>query len=144
VHPMTWLDERLFGWSHSAKHGTSVWGGHSTDVSHLGTPNETDDEDHHPDYDNVLGYFPEMSPLATKSRSRTSSYADLQRLRMTAAPAAPTSNLDQDGLRDRRKRKSSLSDNVPVTHIAEVSAGENFREATDDLNAEIEKNRQNE
>lgn len=43
---------------------------------------ETDEEDH-PDYDNVLGYFPEISPLAAKSRSRTSSYADLQRLRMT-------------------------------------------------------------
>lgn len=139
AHPMTWLDERLFGWSRSAKNGTSVWGGHSTDVSHRGTPNETDDEDH-PDYDNVLGYFPDAltSPLATKSRSRTSSYADLQRLRMSGAPTV--SPMDGEGLRGRR-RKNSLSDNIPVQHIAEVNATENFKEATDDLNAEVKKKR---
>ncbi|KZP03045.1 hypothetical protein FIBSPDRAFT_769549, partial [Athelia psychrophila] len=141
VHPMTWLDERLFGWSRSAKHGTSVWGGPSTDVSHIGTPMETDEEDH-PDYDNVLGYFPEISPLAAKSRSRTSSYADLQRLRMTGAPNISSPILDGgEGLRDRRSRKRSLSGNVPVVHIAEVNAKENFKEATDDLNAEIKANR---
>jgi len=142
AHPMTWLDERLFGWSRSAKHGTSVWGGHSTDVSHRGTPNETDDEDH-PDYDNVLGYFPEYltSSLGTKSRSRTSSYADLQRLRMSGAPTAPP--LDGEGLRGRR-RKHSLSDNVPIQHIAEVNAENSFSQATNDLNEEIRKNRHEE
>lgn len=44
-------------------------------------------------------------------------------------------------MRDRRRRRPSLSGNVAVTHIAEVSATENFKEATDDLNAEIKMNR---
>lgn len=86
----TWIDERLFGWSRSAKHGTSAWSGSHTpgvDISRSGTPNETDDDDA-PDYDNVLGYFPDQdhqpgSPRGYKSRSRNSSYADLQRLRMS-------------------------------------------------------------
>ena len=49
-------------------------------------PTETDDEEA-PDYDDVLGYFPDQeqpgTPRVPKSRSRNSSYADLQRLRMT-------------------------------------------------------------
>ena len=86
----TWIDERLFGWSRSAKHGTSAWGGLSTPngESQSVTPNETDD-DEAPDYDNVLGFFPDQEPSGTtrgsKSRSRNNSYADLQRLRMTNA-----------------------------------------------------------
>jgi len=91
---MTWIDERLFGWSRSAKHGTSAWSGLPTPSieSHNGTPNETDDEEA-PDYDNVLGFFPEqeqsVTPRGSKSRSRNNSYADLQRLRMSNAEGEP-------------------------------------------------------
>ncbi|KAK7052068.1 kinase domain-containing protein [Favolaschia claudopus] len=68
THPMTWLDERIFGFRAAA------------------TAPNSDDEDSG-DYDNVIGFIPGLSsllqPLAgSTSRSRNSSYADLQRLRM--------------------------------------------------------------
>lgn len=82
---MTWVDERLFGWSRSAGRGTSVWSGY--DSSRVGTPDESDDEDSG-DYDNILGlipgYYAGGEPLRkVSSRSRNSSYADLSRLRMS-------------------------------------------------------------
>ncbi|TFY74185.1 hypothetical protein EWM64_g9828, partial [Hericium alpestre] len=47
VHPMTWLDERLFGWSRSAQRGTSAWAGgtRSQDISRAATPDVSDEED---------------------------------------------------------------------------------------------------
>ncbi|KAJ7444605.1 hypothetical protein B0H11DRAFT_2290705 [Mycena galericulata] len=69
THPMTWLDERIFGFRAAAT-----------------APNS--DEEDGGDYDNVIGFIPGLkgmlSPSAGPSRSRNSSYADLQRLRMTA------------------------------------------------------------
>ncbi|KAJ6598160.1 hypothetical protein DFH09DRAFT_1303974 [Mycena vulgaris] len=70
THPMTWLDERIFGFRAAAT-----------------APNS--DEEDAGDYDNVIGFIPGLNGLlqpaaAATSRSRTSSYADLQRLRMTA------------------------------------------------------------
>ncbi|KAJ7917102.1 hypothetical protein B0H13DRAFT_1608668 [Mycena leptocephala] len=69
THPMTWLDERIFGFRAAAT-----------------APNS--DEEDAGDYDNVIGFIPGLSgmlqPPATTSRSRNSSYADLQRLRMSA------------------------------------------------------------
>jgi glycerol-3-phosphate O-acyltransferase/dihydroxyacetone phosphate acyltransferase len=66
---MTWLDERIFGFRAAAT-----------------APNS--DEEDAGDYDNVIGFIPGLSgmlqPPATTSRSRNSSYADLQRLRMSA------------------------------------------------------------
>lgn len=90
VHPMTWLDERLFGWSRSAKRGTSAWAGatRSQDISRAPSPDASDDEDSG-DYDNVLGILPGegyLTPNRHRSRSHHSSYADLQKLRMTATP----------------------------------------------------------
>ncbi|KAF8628468.1 hypothetical protein AX15_003980 [Amanita polypyramis BW_CC] len=85
THPMTWIDERLFGWSHSAKRGTSAWDGSSVDDgSRVGTPDDSDDEDTG-DYDNVIGVIApnEDSLNIQKTRSRQSSYADLQKLRMS-------------------------------------------------------------
>lgn len=149
THPMTWIDERLFGWSRSARRGTSAWGGFSGDESsRVGTPDESDEEDTG-DYDNVI--VPDSQN--PKSRSRTSSYADLQRLRMSpfssqqilpmpiSRPAA-SGNTEADGLHFRkgqRNRKASLSDGVPVERIAAVNPQEQFTVATDDLNDEIEK-----
>ncbi|KAK7014890.1 hypothetical protein R3P38DRAFT_2998217 [Favolaschia claudopus] len=138
-HPMTWLDERLFGWSRSSTRGTSAWGGTPL-ASRGGTPNESEDEDAG-DYDNVIAFLPNSSAslAASKPRSRQSSYADLQRLRMTGispsssqtSPVSPTDN------RSPRQRKASLSDGVPVQRIAAVEPTEQFDEATQGLNDEI-------
>jgi len=138
IHPMTWIDERLFGWSRSAKHGTSAWGGvtPSIEISRSGTPNDSDDEEA-PDYDDVLGYFPDQeqpgTPRVPKSRSRNSSYADLQRLRMTNTE-------EGQGLHPRqghRSRKPSLSDSVPVNRIAATHPQEPFEAVTSEINGEI-------
>ncbi|KAG8779630.1 hypothetical protein FRC20_002845 [Serendipita sp. 405] len=105
VHPMTWLDERLFGWSRSAKRGTSAWGGGgvSSATSRVGSPDVSDDEDHG-DYDNVLGYLPSivgdaMSGLGL-SRSKTprslrSSFADLPSVRRAEEERARSTRRSQ-------------------------------------------------
>lgn len=93
VHPMTWLDERLFGWSRSARRGTSAWAGNasmsSLSASRVASPDNSDDEDHG-DYDNVIGYLPSIVGDAIGgfgfARSRTpkslrSSFADLPSVR---------------------------------------------------------------
>lgn len=152
---MTWIDERLFGWSRSAKRGTSAWGGFSGEESRIGTPDESDDEDTG-DYDNVVGLIPGHDDLP-KSRSRNSSYADLQRLRlaplsqppgaqatsiysMTSSNTSPTTELDGLHFRkSQRTRKASLSDGVPVERLAAVDREEPFVSATDDLNDEMRK-----
>ncbi|KAF8176353.1 hypothetical protein K438DRAFT_1846832 [Mycena galopus ATCC 62051] len=75
THPMTWLDERIFGFRASA------------------TAPNSDDEDAG-DYDNVIGFIPGLSGMLqppVMTRSRNSSFADLQRLRMSA----------QDGSREK-------------------------------------------
>lgn len=83
----TWLDERLFGWSKSAHRGTSAWAGatRSQEISRAATPDLSEDEEV-VDYDNVLGYLPiiEGTPHGHRIRSRQNSYADLQKLRMSA------------------------------------------------------------
>ncbi|KAF8163273.1 glycerol-3-phosphate O-acyltransferase [Crassisporium funariophilum] len=35
THPMTWIDERLFGWSRSSRRGTSAWSGLADDASRM-------------------------------------------------------------------------------------------------------------
>ena len=160
---MTWIDERLFGWSRSAKRGTSAWGGFSGDEgSRLATPDETEDEDAG-DYDNVVGMIPtnddQLNPAqkSQKSRSRQSSYADLQRLRLSPLPrpSEATQRLDAAGSdtalggtdtglnfrQGHRTRRESLSDGVSVVRIAAVDRTEQFAEATQDLNDEIDRKR---
>lgn len=83
---MTWLDERLFGWSRSAHRGTSAWGGglSSLDTSRAASPDISDDEDGG-DYDNVIAYLGVYTNSngtpRTRSRSLRGSYADLQALK---------------------------------------------------------------
>lgn len=83
---MTWLDERLFGWSRSAHRSTSVWGGSSSlDTSRTATPDLSDEEEEG-DYDNVIDYlgsYISTSPAEKRSRSKSmrGSYADLQQLK---------------------------------------------------------------
>ncbi|KAI0818588.1 glycerol-3-phosphate O-acyltransferase [Irpex lacteus] len=91
VHPMTWLDERLFGWTRSAARGTSAWAGPvSTEASRAATPDvsdASDEEEDQGDLDNLLGYMESRGITGSsrhKSRSKQSSYADLQRLRRTS------------------------------------------------------------
>lgn len=151
THPMTWIDERLFGWSRSAKRGTSAWSGFSGDeASRIGTPDETDEEDTG-DYDNVVGIVASGEDVATKAKSRQSSYADLQRLRhshaalagaehKSSASALETCSRDIECLHPanrHRKRRESLSDNIAVGRIAAVDRGEEFCDATQGLNSEI-------
>ncbi|KAG8864956.1 hypothetical protein FRB96_003544 [Tulasnella sp. 330] len=86
VHPMNWLDERLFGWSRSAKRGTNAWAPPSTDASRMHTPEGSDDEDEdevHGDYDDVVGYLPGYVTPSNRARSRSlaNSYADLHQLK---------------------------------------------------------------
>jgi len=162
IHPMTWIDERLFGWSRSAKRGTSAWSGNLVDeTSRVGTPDDTDEEDTG-DYDNVIGVLPNDDDHATgqKPQSRQSSYADLQKIRHSAHPLSAnvltiSTTVDQsdedptrdEGLRLRqshRTRRESLSDRVPVTRIAAVDKKETFPLATQSLNDEIDKTKVNE
>jgi glycerol-3-phosphate O-acyltransferase/dihydroxyacetone phosphate acyltransferase len=158
---MTWIDERLFGWSRSAKRGTSAWGGgfSGDEGSRLGTPDESDDEDTG-DYDNVVGLIPsgdeQLSPTQKShgSRSRQSSYADLQRLRLSPLPrpsdtaqqldlagSLPDMESKLNARQGHRTRRESLSDGVPVERIAAVDRAEQFANATQDLNEEIDMKR---
>ena len=83
---MTWLDDRLFGWSRSAHRGTSAWGGPSSlDASRVAT-SEISDEEEEGDYDNVIDYLgsyveKNLSQQRSRSRSIRGSYADLQQLK---------------------------------------------------------------
>ncbi|KAL0071434.1 Glycerol-3-phosphate/dihydroxyacetone phosphate acyltransferase [Marasmius tenuissimus] len=147
THPMTWIDERLFGWSKSARRGTSAWSGviHVDEPSRVGTPDESEEEDAG-DYEHVIGLLPDDH---LKSRSRTNSYAELQRLRnqssplayssqFAMSPATPVNEVDQLSFRiGRRERKASLSDQVPVERIAQLDQQEPFDDATKDLNNEV-------
>lgn len=148
IHPMTWIDERLFGWSRSAKCGTSAWGESTPtqDSSRPVTPDLSDDEDHG-DYDHAVNYISAYEDASRhKVRSRQGSYADLQRLRMTAttqqSASSSSSSLrpnDSQALHMRqgsRQRKQSLSDLVPVERIGSVDRQETFEDATTSLNKE--------
>ncbi|EAU88568.2 glycerol-3-phosphate O-acyltransferase [Coprinopsis cinerea okayama7 len=138
THPMTWLDERLFGWSQSARRGTSAWGGHD-DISRVATPDESEEEDNG-DYDNVVGILHDDG--LARTRSRNSSYADLQRLRMSgmisAKSAEATSTaVPQPKAASHRTRRPSLSNDVPVERLAQIPGEEPFPEVTKDLNKEM-------
>lgn len=154
THPMTWIDERLFGWSRSAQRGTSAWGGFSGDeASRVGTPDDTDDEDTG-DYDAVVGLLPATDGQlhSGQKASRQSSFADLQRLRSPhpqrseflkitpfTTPAKDATDTEE-GLQFRqghRTRRESLSDCVPVTRIAAMDQAKTFPDATHKLNDEI-------
>ncbi|KAJ3725989.1 glycerol-3-phosphate O-acyltransferase [Lentinula raphanica] len=151
IHPMTWIDERLFGWSRSANRGTSAWAGSIVEeTSQVGTPDDSDDSDAG-DYDHVIGLVPGHDDhISSKTRSRNSSYADLQRLRLSSLaqttgadiPFRIASSPDDEGLHIRaghRTRKESLSDGVSVQRLAAVDRKEPFPDATGDLNEEIRK-----
>ena len=137
IHPMTWLDERLFGWSHSSKRGTSAWGGTTPSQmsSRPETPDISDDEDHG-DYDHVVHILHAYEDTSrNKIRSRHGSYADLQKLRMSnSASTGIESESSAVSRRSPRQRKKSLSDLIPVDRIGDADRDEPFEEVTTDLN----------
>lgn len=134
IHPMTWIDERLFGWTRSSKRGTSVWSG-VEEPSSANTPDESDEEDAG-DYDDVVGLIPPNDDQDT--RSRQNSYADLQRLRMNSASATHPLKSDDRQLDESsrllHRRGSTLSDDVPVESIAAIDPTMTFSDATESLN----------
>ncbi|KAF8478708.1 glycerol-3-phosphate O-acyltransferase [Russula ochroleuca] len=148
AHPMNWLDERLFGWSRSARRGTSAWAGplpRSRDASRVASPEVSDDEDTG-DYDNVLGILHSddvhVTPNRVGSRSQHGSYADLQKLRMIEAQGQSSSRPTQpesptEGGLHRRERRASLSDQVRVERIGALDPREPFKDCTEDINNEI-------
>ncbi len=81
-HPMTWIDERLFGWSHSPRR-EAISGTTSGMTSRQDTPDASDDEEANADYENVVDYLHAYEPSLSKKRARSNhaSYADLQQLR---------------------------------------------------------------
>lgn len=168
VHPMAWLDERIWGWTRSARRGTNAWAGpKSNDASRIHTPTGSDDEseEEHGDYDDIVGLIPGwVSPSNRKrSRSLANSYADLQQLKRNAEsgkrplhpedkhlipkvslpPLAtdPPKPAGQDSPKTspmRRERRPSLSDKVEVTRLAKLNPGEPFKECTEDINREVQ------
>lgn len=127
----------------------------------MASPDASDEEDA-PDYDDILAVpGGDGLSLSSRPRSQRSSYADLQRLRLTSSAAntngggllsslspvestvaSGEKHADTDGLHFRgqtRARKASLSDNVPVGAIGEVDREEPFKDATKDLNSEMKK-----
>lgn len=103
---MTWLDERLFGWSHSAHRGTSAWGGGSSlDTSRASTPDMSDEEEEG-DYDNVIDYLGSYvgTNLLQKRTGQRGSYADLHQVKHKD-PASE----NQDGTLKASKSRGSIS-----------------------------------
>ncbi|TFY72710.1 hypothetical protein EVG20_g282 [Dentipellis fragilis] len=139
VHPMfpskTWLDERLFGWSRSAHRGTSAWAGgtRSHDISRVATPDTSDEEDIG-DYDDVLGILStddgHLALPRHRSRSHQSSYADLQKLRMTASQTER--NTVPFILSQTNSQASETEETTGRTHSAEISPGAAGSTADDD------------
>ncbi|KAH7916054.1 hypothetical protein BJ138DRAFT_1169567 [Hygrophoropsis aurantiaca] len=140
IHPMTWIDERLFGWSRSAKHGTSAWGGStpSYDASRPETPDEASDDEDHGDYDHVVNYIPTYEDASRhKARSRQGSYADLQRLRMTPGPQVDAT-ASSTAIQEPEDQSIYIRHNlVSVERIASIDRTEAFQDATSDLNKEL-------
>lgn len=107
-------------------------------MSHAVTPDDSDDEG---DYEHVLGYLPTGGlTAASKSRSRTNSYANMQKLRQVAPiSTSPVSRSpERSPTRDSpRMRRKTLSDNVPVDVLAsqvDSLKKESFATATENLN----------
>ena len=136
----TWLDERLFGWSRSAKRSHTTGSTSSRNSSGPTTP-ETSDLEEVGDYDDILGYVEGHGN--PRARSHQNSYADLQKLRHAVTKVSGEEVVVvAEGLH-YRQRKASLSAMVPVERIGALSREECFDEATEDLNQEIRRRNMN-
>lgn len=122
-HPMTWIDERLFGWSHSTRQ-EEISGTTSGMTSRQDTPDASDDEEANADYENVVGYLHTYEPSLSKKRARSNhaSYADFQQLRRNAssgeveAPGQQSASDSPLKSRTRSRSEMNLSQLAPVYH----------------------------
>jgi len=123
---MTWLDERLFGWSRSARRGTSVWGEapSSQDVSGAATP-EVSDSEEEGDYDNVISYLGAYTGSngggRARAKSQRGSYADLQALKNSNSPNASRAALSpiyQNREGNAFTVEPSSSNSSPTTEVS--------------------------
>jgi glycerol-3-phosphate O-acyltransferase / dihydroxyacetone phosphate acyltransferase len=133
----------------------------SEDTTQYGTPDHSDEDDAG-DYEHVLGV---LTPgTASPHRSRSGSYADLQKIRLSkpsargkgagptlimplttstpgdspgAVKTASPENSPTSSPRTRHRRGSTLEDSVPVDRLAGVPRRASFDEATQLLNREI-------
>ncbi|KAI6118935.1 glycerol-3-phosphate O-acyltransferase [Pisolithus croceorrhizus] len=137
IHPMTWMDERLFGWSRTARRGND------TPANSPQIPDESEKDCW--DYDHVIDFIPAYEDASLgKLRGRRGSYADLHRFRVasekrTTAPVASSGAQISGGQsvhRRSRKHKETLSDPVPVDYTATVDTTEDFEETAKGLNEE--------
>jgi len=139
IHPMTWLDERIFGWSRSAKRGTNVWGQHIGDNSRGTSPIASDGEesdgertDDHGDWDDVLGivdiYERRRRSRSTSGASRRASYKDLHKLGMESSPVSghqhhSASGSPQHARVDRRNGSYATSPIQPAIGLTNGTNG---------------------
>jgi glycerol-3-phosphate O-acyltransferase/dihydroxyacetone phosphate acyltransferase len=114
------VDERLFGWSHSAKLNAPSTSSASGAASHFGTPDVSDDEEEGlGDYEDVIGYLHnyEQDPQPKGSKSHRTSYADLQLLRHGLhTPVQLEKNEPALKSRSRSRSEVNLSQLAPVYH----------------------------
>lgn len=151
VHPMTLIDQYLFGWSRSARRGTSAWGGPatpsiSTEPSRHGTPDASDDEDHG-DYEDLLGYLHVAQAQhgtggKKRIKSARSSFADLQQLKspkMTSSSTAfASSQPSSSGLR-LRQVDGSIPSATPSPDSPTFRAGSRSRKHSLIANVDVER-----
>jgi len=160
---MTWLDERLFGWSRRSGITNSLWGDSESEPSRHSTPEVSEDEAG--DYDDVFGMVHRYEGIPNlRNRGSKNSYADLQHLRHSSTgelafaedlgstvvstesietfPGSPSTT---DPLYDtsprplHRERRSSLSENISVERISQINRRSTFEKATDEINNEVSK-----
>lgn len=116
VHPMTWLDERLFGWTRSVRGSSEGIVSENGEIIEPGPGDEDDDDDDTGDYDDVFGLLHkyEGQQAATKLRPKSgrSSYADLQQLRQGG---------ESRSLHHKSPSNSAFLQLAPVYHRADSS-----------------------
>lgn len=124
IHPLTWMDERLFGWTHSARRNLSSTGSASGAASHFVTPDVSDDEDEGlGDYENVIGYlnkYQQDSQPKKGSRSHHTSYADLRDVRHVAVPETQIHQREGDNLEPPLKSRSRSRSEVNLSQLAPI------------------------
>ncbi|KAH7107845.1 glycerol-3-phosphate O-acyltransferase [Auriculariales sp. MPI-PUGE-AT-0066] len=147
VHPMTWIDEHLFGWSRSSKRGTSALFGASTPAvstpgaSRPATP-EVSDDDGHGDYEDLLGYLSTAQEGNKKRlRSARSSYADLQQLKSPISSTALSSSVPavSGGLRLRQPGANGDSSKTNSPDSPTFRTGTRSRKASLSDNVDVKR-----
>src|SRR5258708_22421111 len=120
-HPMTWIDERLFGWSHSPRR-EAISGTTSGMTSRQDTPDASDDEEANAHYENVVDYLHAYEPSLSKKRARSNhaSYADLQQLRKKPSSREEVASDHQYAQGPRLKPRSRSASDMHLSHLAPV------------------------